>query len=268
MEYQTRFFNNDPANGILCAGYLDSVNTPQYFHNLSASYYQCSLVLNGSGSFSDSDHNIYPLHPGSVYQVLPDQPFTLKVDSDIAWKEFRIGISATAYQALNSLQLLSKSPVFTIELKTYLLQWIPVLSEELKNTPQKELSEVYFNIQKLILNIHKENIDHAENDISIVIESAKQLLGSSYTNDLPLSEVATKFNMSYEKFRRLFKERTGQSPIQFQLTIKFRYAQRFLTEGMSIKETALMVGYADPYIFSKQFKKYVGQSPRNYKMAK
>jgi AraC-like DNA-binding protein len=264
MDYQQRMFHNDLNNGLLEAGYLDPETAPEHFDNMVSSYYRCSLVLSGSGRFTDSAGNEYSLHSGSVYQLLPGQTFHLTIDSDIPWLEYRICINSATYQSLMSLQLLSSSPTFTIELKAYLLQWLPVLLEELKNRPQKELSEVFFNTQKLLIQIHKEYIEYSASDSNVVVECAKQILSSSCHNDISLTGIADNFNMSYEKFRKLFKEGTGQSPLQFQLTVKFRYAQRFLTEGFSIKETAQKVGYADPYIFSKQFKKYVGQTPSQY----
>ena len=41
-----------------------------------------------------------------------------------------------------------------------------------------------------------------------------------------------------------------------------------LQEDMTVKETAIQVGYHDPFYFSRIFKKYMGISPAEYKKQK
>jgi AraC-like DNA-binding protein len=268
MDFIFRYFNDNPENGQIGAGFLKFDTSSQFFNNCPEPYYRCSIVLEGSGTLLDNTGVLYSLLPGCVYQLTPGQTYNINIFSEIPWREYRICLSANAYKSLEALQLMNKATVFAIDLKAYLIQWMPVLVEELKRTPQKELLEVFFNMQKILFHIHNESIEHATTDSAIVIESAKQILSNFYTDDLSLSDVASNFHMSYEKFRKLFKEATGQSPLQYQLGFRFLQAQRFLTEGLSVKETAAKIGYADPYIFSKQFKKYVGHSPNYYKPQK
>jgi YesN/AraC family two-component response regulator len=66
---------------------------------------------------------------------------------------------------------------------------------------------------------------------------------------------------------KIFKEETGESPINYLIKIRLEKAKDILLNGNggSIKSIANQVGYDDVYHFSKLFKKYYGISPLYYK---
>jgi YesN/AraC family two-component response regulator len=66
---------------------------------------------------------------------------------------------------------------------------------------------------------------------------------------------------------KIFKEETGESPINYLIKIRLEKAKEILVNsgGGSIKSIANQVGYEDVYHFSKLFKKYYGISPLYYK---
>jgi len=74
--------------------------------------------------------------------------------------------------------------------------------------------------------------------------------------------IAESVGMGYANFRRAFTEYFGMSPIQYQIRTRVEEARRLLHTGRrTIKEVSEMLGYADQYTFSKQFKKYAGVTP-------
>lgn len=266
-DFCYRFFNDDMENGILAVGYLVRTQANDFFKDFSNKYYSCSLLIKGSGILKDSDGVEHPLSPNVVFQRFPGQSYSLIPKGSDEWYEFCISIGKNVFEALSSLDLLYTAyPVFPIEMMPYLEQWMPVLLNQLKSTEAQELSEVLFNTQKLLINLHKEGIRSYASDVSQVIAASRQLLSKQqYKEPLKLEEIAASFGMSYEKYRKLFKQEVGVSPLQFHLQCKFQVAQRLLTEGLSIKAVANEVGYQDPFIFSRQFKKYMGVSPSHFK---
>lgn len=266
-QFISRHFNNDSDNGTFGVGFIDSTNPPANFPFQNANHYSCSLIISGSIqlSLTGSDNNSKNFTSGDVFQILPGeagfQPDISKSDALL----YHICLGSFTYQALSGASLLCPEQHFHITIESYLKNWMPALVEQLKNTPQSELSEVYLNTQKLLISLHKENVTHSNQKKILFTESAKQLLLDGCLSNVDFKQIASSLGVSYESFRKIFKEVTGQSPLQFVLENKFHYAQRFLTEGMSVKEAAAATGYTDPYIFSKQFKKYVGVSPKLYK---
>ena len=79
-----------------------------------------------------------------------------------------------------------------------------------------------------------------------------------------MKEAADAMGLSYDLFRRRFKRLVGVSPIGYQLRCRTEKACGLL-QNHSVKQTAMMLEYDDPFVFSRQFKKLTGVSPREYK---
>ncbi len=67
---------------------------------------------------------------------------------------------------------------------------------------------------------------------------------------------------SRDYFIRIFRQYVGYTPARFQQFRRIERAKDYLNAGHSVKETSDLLGYADPYYFSRLFKKYTGISPK------
>ncbi|GGG53885.1 helix-turn-helix domain-containing protein [Paenibacillus radicis (ex Gao et al. 2016)] len=76
-----------------------------------------------------------------------------------------------------------------------------------------------------------------------------------------LSEMA---GMSRYYFMRSFKDRFGQSAMDYLTELRTNQAKQLLEEGFPLWDIVDRIGYKDPQYFSSQFNKNVGISPRTY----
>jgi AraC-like DNA-binding protein len=92
-------------------------------------------------------------------------------------------------------------------------------------------------------------------------------LNENYEQKISLEQIAHNMYLSPVYISKIFKEETGESPINYLIKIRLEKAKEILlNEGSgSIKSIANRVGYDDVYHFSKLFKKYYGISPLYYK---
>ena len=83
--------------------------------------------------------------------------------------------------------------------------------------------------------------------------------------DLSLNEIAKICGVSEGYFRKLFKEYSGENPIDFRQKYRIEKAkQLLLLDTHSIGEIAEELHFSDIYHFSKTFKKLTGVSPQKY----
>ncbi|WP_353309496.1 helix-turn-helix transcriptional regulator [Shimia sp. NS0008-38b] len=78
-------------------------------------------------------------------------------------------------------------------------------------------------------------------------------------------EVLEDVPYNQEYFRRAFRDRIGHTPQKFRELKRMEFAAGRLGMGVSVKAVAAELGYADPYFFSRMFKRYLGTSPSSYK---
>jgi AraC family transcriptional regulator, arabinose operon regulatory protein len=72
--------------------------------------------------------------------------------------------------------------------------------------------------------------------------------------------------LSEPHFYRKFKQATGSTPIDWLRRERINHARRRLLESEDpIKQISEQVGYNDPFFFSRDFKRYTGVAPKNYR---
>jgi AraC family transcriptional regulator of arabinose operon len=86
------------------------------------------------------------------------------------------------------------------------------------------------------------------------------------TEPLDLPALQAMSALSRTHFFRLFKEQTGKTPGEFQTGRRLAEAQRLLRESdLPIGQVGAVVGWPDPFYFSKRFKQGTGFSPSAYR---
>jgi AraC-like DNA-binding protein len=94
------------------------------------------------------------------------------------------------------------------------------------------------------------------------IEKALKLIHSSYNVAINVDSLATLVNMSPSAFHRAFNDVTASSPIQYVKKIRLSKARELLLEQrVRVGEAAVHVGYESAAQFSREFKRYFGNSP-------
>ena len=74
--------------------------------------------------------------------------------------------------------------------------------------------------------------------------------------------MAKQAGMSEPNFRRCFRQVTGVAPKEFYNGIRMSLAEALLNKGIySVSEIAHQLGFADPFHFSKEFKRHAGMPP-------
>jgi AraC family transcriptional regulator of arabinose operon len=83
---------------------------------------------------------------------------------------------------------------------------------------------------------------------------------------LTLKDMARHVNLGVSHFSHLFKQQTGYSPMDYFIHLKMQHACSLLAlTNQAVRDVGAAVGYADPYYFSRIFRKIIGVSPSHYR---
>lgn len=98
------------------------------------------------------------------------------------------------------------------------------------------------------------------------MDIAASYFNENYNRNINIEEYASSRGMSVSWFIRNFKKYTGQTPMQFIVSLRINNAQLLLeTTEYSINQIASIVGYDNQLYFSRLFHKQKGFSPTQYR---
>ena len=113
------------------------------------------------------------------------------------------------------------------------------------------------------------NSDSASNSVKNAIEIVDQYLQDHMADELTIADIADMVNFNVSFLSREFKKIKGVSPIEYLTQLRIEKAKRLILEPSNhkFKDIGDMVGYSNPYYFSKVFKLVTGLTPSEYKNA-
>lgn len=112
------------------------------------------------------------------------------------------------------------------------------------------------------LEMNKKFTDAMEKEVSYAIYYFRE----NFNKEINIEEYAASQNISVSWFIRCFRQITGQTPLQYIITLRISNAQMLLeTTDYTISQIAENVGYDNALYFSRLFHKQTGISPKEYK---
>ena len=109
-----------------------------------------------------------------------------------------------------------------------------------------------------------------DNNNSQKIAPALEYLHTNFNQPVSIKQLATLCYLSESRFFALFKKQLGMSPIQYKNQLKINRAAQYILiyPYKSIEEIADEFDFSSPVFFIRQFKKYFGITPLQYKNKK
>jgi AraC-type DNA-binding domain-containing proteins len=121
----------------------------------------------------------------------------------------------------------------------------------------------------LILDMNSEHtayVPTAKPNAFTIISPALAFMAQNYDQEITISDLAQKCNLSETHFRVVFKSAIGKTPQRYLSAVRLKMAKALLrSTDMSILQTANSVGYGNVSAFNRMFKEDTGRSPMQYR---
>lgn len=101
---------------------------------------------------------------------------------------------------------------------------------------------------------------------SSLVDSILYFMQQNLDQPPSLSALCQSFSLGRTYLCQVFRDVTGNSPVDYWINLKIREAKRLIREGnMNITQIAGVLGYSSIHHFTRMFKRFVGISPTDYK---
>jgi two-component system response regulator YesN len=99
-----------------------------------------------------------------------------------------------------------------------------------------------------------------------IVERIKRYVNQYYKDNISLTEIASEVFMSPTYICAVFKRETGKTINEYIIETKMNYAKKMLENTkMKIMDISEDLGYENSHYFSYSFKKYLGETPQQYR---
>ncbi len=234
--------------------------------DMQPEHYSAVYCLRGSGVYHDSQGAAWPLRPGAIFHRFTDRRHSATFDPGCDWAECWIALPAALAETLFSEALLDqRRPVIYPGIDLGMLGELADLVDILDEAPESELPRHALRLIDLLVNLcHRERGREEPDPHRALVDRACRRLAEDPR--LELERLSRELGLSYERFRKVFRERMRVSPGEYRIRRRIDRARTLLqTSTDPIKTVAEILGYPNPYAFSSQFKQLVGESPEAYR---
>lgn len=232
-------------------------------------YYLLHYIMDGCGMFRTGGKT-YHLNKGEGFLIHPHIVTYYEADTKSPWSYCWIGFDGLiAEHLLNKAGLYEDRPVFVYNhddtIQSYILSMTKSKSFD-KSRQEYLTGKLYMLMAALIENSPSGEEDRRNMHSNQYADQVIRFIEMNYADKITVEDIAASIGLNRSYLNAMFKRITNVSIQQYLIHFRLRRACELMTnEQLSIGDIARSVGYTDPLLFSKIFKKYKGLSPVQYR---
>lgn len=226
--------------------------------------------VQGKGYYTLDGHT-FTLNPNQ-YVIVPatDKPLVYWSDTEDPWSIYWVHFTSDALQAFNRAYHIvpEQGPQYIPHNEKGIRIWEEMYENLSRGYSPENLMNTNFCLYHLIATFvfsQQQNQNSSSPEKTIIRETI-DYMKNNLDKTIRIEDFADLNKYSVSHFSKLFRLTTGMSPIEYFIHLKMQKACQLLyTEDSRVKQIAALLGYDDPYYFSRLFKKYMNTSPETYR---
>jgi len=218
------------------------------------------LPISAAGKKTVTAGNVILLFPGTWHRYRPSK----KTGWTYYWVHFSGGYPA---RLVERKFISPENPVLETGLDETIFHSYRCLLDRVRSDPPGLQQLAAANVMEIIgAALAAVRARQSGTELNALVRQAMRLLEQSTEDFVDMEQLAASLNLSYDRFRHVFKRQTGLAPYQYHLQLRINRAKELLTgTPLSIKEIAAALKFESPYHFSSIFKKKTGMPPTRWR---
>ena len=226
--------------------------------------------VQGKGYYTLDGHT-FTLNPNQ-YVIVPatDKPLVYWSDTEDPWSIYWVHFPSDSLQAFNRAYHIvpEQGPQYIPHNEKGIRIWEEMYENLSRGYSPENLMNTNLCLYHLIATFvfsQQQNQNSSSPEKAIIRETI-DYMKNNLDKTIRIEDFADLNKYSVSHFSKLFRLTTGMSPIEYFIHLKMQKACQLLyTEDSRVKQIAALLGYDDPYYFSRLFKKYMNTSPGTYR---
>lgn len=253
----------ETEGAVVCGG-LERCD-PQYrIARRRFRYHSLEYVVAGQGALATNGRR-HPLRPGAIYYYSPATPHEIVTDPRQPLVKYFVDFCGPRFtRLLRAHPLAGHEPCYFAS-SSRIRERFADLQRSGRGAGPHTPEICACLLELLILQAADDALtqEDADSPAQQTFQRCRELIDNRFLELHALADVAQACHVNAPYLCRLFKRYATESPYQMLIRLKMRHATDLLNGSpMLIKQVAKATGFADPYHFSRVFKKVYGVSPR------
>ncbi len=232
--------------------------------------YQLIYIVDGAGILSTKSAGCTEIKGGDMFMLFPGEWHSYRPDPDTGWNEYWIGFHGINIDNRVKAGFFSaSSPVFHIGHNEQITGlYHEAINAAIRQEPffQQLLAGVVNHLLGIVFMTAGRNALGKDGEALGIVKRSKNIMSESLEKDIRMPEIADRLNIGYTRFRRLFKQYTGQSPAQYFINMKIHRAKELLRgTNASIKEISIILHFESAEYFTTMFRSRTGMTPTEFR---
>lgn len=234
-------------------------------------HYLIHYVLDGRGTFQ-VNKTTYHLEKGNGFLICPNEITYYEADKNnpwtYAWVGFH-GLKAESY--LKQANLSHDNPIFTYTTDDFIANCFYEMLKSQKLIRGGEfrfLGWLYMFLSQLVecCEHNAPFLSQKRNRKELYVEQAVKFIERNYSRKIHIADLAHHIGLDRSYVYSIFKEILHLSPQEFLIRFRMNKACELMKNpDLTIGDISRSIGYEDPLLFSKIFKKINEVSPKEYR---
>lgn len=246
--------------------------------NHSHTYYELSIVVSGNGEHWH-DGRMSNLIPGQVFLISPGEYHYYKGFEHLVLQNFMFSKSLFRYlrpfiRELPNYELffVQKETQPKIVISSALISEFESLLQSIELEYQRSNCNnnllLFSYIAQLLGKLLVYNSDYKENPrgASEKMQNVLAYMKNHFDQEITLEKLSKICSVSLSSLYRMFCQEFSIAPMRWLLNFRLNRARELLMRTeKNVNDVAYACGFSDPLYFSRQFRKNIGCSPRQYR---
>jgi len=261
-----------PLGGVTLAGYIRNSRGVIARPMRILGRYALVYLLAGSGLYRDETGLYQTVQAGDLLLIFPHLAHYYGPEAGMRWDEFYMVFEGPVFDLWYVSGLLDPAhPIYHLE---PIDEWLNRFSATIPASATTFVPPLHAVCRlQLVLDdiVSGRTMDGGRSDRDGEIAWATAACGLLQEGTDASAQVritAAALDLSYDRFRKRFRQIVGMSPARYRSTRVIDRACEMMQQGAETdREIAETLGFCDEFYFSRRFKQITGRSPRTYRQS-